>query len=486
MTNSWPSWALAAEDRDESELALALFGGLPAELADESVAVSRAALLLRVGQPAQAVAVLAEHGYTKLPEVNRAAWPDLVLAAGSAAVGDQAAYRWLMACVRRFQDASDAWRLNYLVAAAATGVHDRPTADQAWHTLVAQYGIVTPVTAAEFGAVVVAGRDPRDVRAATVAVATAVTGLHDIGVPIEQNPEPTLRAARALQARGDVAGARLLLHVVRRRIPHNAALDGAQAKLTPVAAMRRHRLLVVVLWCLAPTLLPLGVAGGLIVLAVSRAWQRWVPIPGLSRPDSSVWRAFRGLSYDPYSDPRDPPPKDQAGYYGLAALLSLLFVALPLAAPTTALVNALTGGGDATDAGRPIVVGTWLLLCIGIPGLVFLIARQAHRQMRARQHRRDRQAAQRARLSQAKRCHCWQVRSISGEFAVEYERQHLHPEASPPLPVALPGTAGLGRCPTTGALWLTLDADDAGKALLLRGTTPPENESKPEPGGLYI
>lgn len=458
VTHSWLSWALAAEDRDQLELALALFGAVPTQPGEEDVAVSRAAVLLQVGQPAQAVALLAEHGYTELPVVSRAAWPDLVLSAARAAAGDETAYRWLMVCARRFDDAPDARRLSYLVAAAASGMHDRPTADQAWHTLMTRYHIVTPVTAAEFGAVEVAGRDPHDARAATMRLATAVANLHDTGTPIEQNPEPALRAARALHRRGDVSGARLLLHVACRRIPGNPVLDAALAEATPVAAMRRHRLLVVVLWCLAPALLPLGFAGGLIVLALSRAWQRWVPIPGLSRTDSAVWRTFRGLSYDPYADPRDPPPKDQTGYYGLSALLSLLFVALPLGAPTTALVTALTVGGDAADANRPIVVGTWLLLCIGIPGLTFVGARLAHQRMRARRHRRDREAVQRARLGEAERCHCWQVQSISGPFAVEYRRQHLRTEASPPLPVALPGTTNLKRCPTTGVLWLTLTA----------------------------
>jgi hypothetical protein len=48
------------------------------------------------------------------------------------------------------------------------------------------------------------------------------------------------------------------------------------------------------------------------------------------RADGVAWRVFRGLSYDPHVDPADPPPKDQSGWYGLAALLSLLVVGLLL------------------------------------------------------------------------------------------------------------------------------------------------------------
>ena len=196
-----------------------------------------------------------------------------------------------------------------------------------------------------------------------------------------------------------------------------------------------------------------------------------------------MWRAFRGVGYDPHADPAEPPPKDQTGWYGAAALLSFLFVAGPLFGPVTAFVVAITGGGSSTDGSRPVVAGTWLLLGIGIPVLAFLGARQGHRWWRAREHGRRRDAEQRARLAQAGRCLCWQARSVSGPFAAEYLLRHLRPEPLPPLPVHLPASAALGRCVTTGALWLTLDGTDPGRALLLRGAAPPDAGP---PSGQYL
>jgi hypothetical protein len=465
VTQSCPTWARAAESIDRYELALTLLDATP----DADDDVTRAALLLQTGQPARALALLAAQGYGDLPDVAQAVWPDLVLGACRAAAGDTEAYRGLRACARRFDGAADGWRLCYLIAAAAAGVSDRATADQAWHALVTRYEIITPVTVAEFCAAQVAARDPYDAIAATTTLAGVVADLH-VTAALERNPAPALRTASALRLRGDDAGARLLLHGVRRRIRSNAELDAALADLTPAAPMRRHRMLVVVLWCLAPLLFPLGIVGGLLVLASRLAWQRWIPIPGLNRTDSVVWRAFQSLSYDPHTDPAEPPAKDQTGYYGAAALLSLLFVALPLGGPTAALVG----------FGRAGEVGTWLLLCLGIPALAFLGARQAHREMRARRHRRRREAEQRSRLSQARRCHCWQVPSTSGPFAVEYYQHHLHHE---PLPMPSPVAASLGRCPTTGALWLAVDADDPARAVLLRGT--PHAETEPAPG-MYL
>jgi hypothetical protein len=125
VDRSWTVWADAADDTDQHDLALALFGAAPAGHRD-GTDLARAALLVQTGRYTQAVALLAANGYADLPEESRATWPDLVLAAGRAGTGDATAYRWLMACARRFDDAAEAWRLCYLVAAAAAGINDRP------------------------------------------------------------------------------------------------------------------------------------------------------------------------------------------------------------------------------------------------------------------------------------------------------------------------------------------------------------------------
>ena len=481
VEQSWSAWAAAADDGDRYELALTLLDAVPPEQRDDNTAVSQARLLLQTGQAGRAISVLQGLGITELPDDRRGSWPHLVLAAGRAAAGEVDAYRWLMSSAGRLITAVDAWRVSYLVAVAAAGIGDRTTADQAWHNIVVRHGIVTPASLAEFSAAQIAGRDPDEPMEATTTVAATVANLHHADVAIHQDPGPVLDAARALSARGDVAGARLLLHAARRRIPATPALDAALAAVPPTGGMRRHRLLVTALWCLTPALLLLGMPGALIVLAVRTAWERWVCIPGLNRADSAAWRAFRGVSYDPYTDPADPPAKDQSGYYGLAALLSLLLVAFPL----TGLVPTLTRATGFDEVNSTLVISFRVLLCIGIPVLSFLGARRAHRWFRSRRHDRRRAAVRRAGLSDAQRCQCWQRGSMSGPFAADYLHRHLQPEAITYLPPALRDNMSLGRCAVTDAMWLGVRHGSQGTAVLLRGAVGHDEEPS-QPTGFYL
>ncbi|WP_033344969.1 hypothetical protein [Catenuloplanes japonicus] len=476
MTYPWTAWAGAAASDDRFGLMLTLLDAGTAKDQDQGPdpGVRRAALLLHDGRPADALATLREVGVTELPGATETSWSQLVLAAARAASGDQVAHRSLMAWAGRITGDP---RMYYLVAAAATGVGDRATADLAWETLTTGYEIVTPLTAARHAAARVARRDTGD---PVLAVAIAAMELHHLGVPVEKDPGPALEAVRDLRARGDHEGARLLLHAVRRRVPAVPALDAALAALTPAAAMRRHLITVVAMWSLVPlVLLPAvfalhlpGLIGGLLALAARLAWERWIPIPGLSRADSLVWRAFRAVGYDPFTDPTAPPPKDQKGYYGLAGLLALIFVAIPL----SLTVERLLPDGAART-------GMYLLLCLGLPALGYVAARQAHHWMRARAHARRRAVETRARLSEARRCHCWQLHTIAGDIADEYLHHHLRAEPFDDAPPSLRGKVWLGRCTATDTVWLAVPGS---RTLLLRGAMTPQEEQQPESVGMYL
>lgn len=471
MTYPWTAWAGAAAADDRFGLMLTLLDAAPAEDYDLDLAVRRAALLVHDGRPGEAVEALRHAGVTELPDGFETTLAQLVLAAARAATGDRPSYRWLMARTSRIDGDP---RVYYLVAAAAAGVGDQETADLAWQTLAAGFEVVTPLTVARHAAAAVARRDIGD---PVQAVAIAAMELHHLGVPVENDPGPTLAAVQDLRARGDHEGARLLLHAVRRRLPAVPALDAALAALTPAAAMRRHLIAVVAVWSLVPLLLfPVvwtlhvpALAGGLLVLAVRLGWERWVPIPGLSRTDSAVWRAFRAVGYDPFTDPTAPPPKDQKGYYGLVALLSLFFVAIPVSLAAARLVP------DGT-----MQTGMYLLICLGIPALGYLGARHAHHWMRARAHARRRTADTRARLAEARRCHCWQVHTLSGDIAAEYLHHHLRSEPFDDAPPSLRGEVRLGRCTATDTVWLAVPGD---RMLLLRGAT---TTQQPESVGMYL
>ncbi|MDP9793232.1 hypothetical protein J2S43_001744 [Catenuloplanes nepalensis] len=474
MNYPWTAWADAAADDDRFGLMLTLLDAVPAEEQDRDLTVRRAALLLHDGRAGEAIAALRGVGVAELPDGPETTFGHLVLAAARAAGGDRPAYRWLMVWAGRIDGEVS---VCYLVAVAATGVGDRETADLAWHTLATRYGKVTPLTVARYAAAKVAKRADGD---PALAVALAAMELHHLGVPVDRDPGPALEAARDLRARGDHEGARLLLHAVRRRLPAVPALDAALAELTPAGAMRRHRITVVAMWSLVPLLvLPVvwtvhvpAPAAGLVVLAARLAWERWVPIPGLSRADSAVWRAFRAVGYDPFTDPTAPPPKDQKGYYGLAGLLGLIFFGIPLSLAVERLVP---DGAMRT--------GLYLFVCAGVAALGYLGARRAHHWLRARAHARRREQERHARLAEARRCHCWRMQGCSGEFADEYLRHHLRAEPFDDAPPALRGKAWLGRCAATDTVWLAVPGS---RGLLLRGAVAPQPKDRPESVGMYL
>lgn len=486
MDRSWSAWAAAADDSDRHELALAMLDALPAKERDaHGTAVTRAALLLQVGRARDAVAALEGCGVNELRTDGRESWPHLVLAASRAATGDASAYRWLLASAGRLNGAPEVWQVSYLVAAAAAGMGERATADQAWHDIIARHGILTPVSIAEFSAAQIASRDPHEAIEVIKTVASAVADLHHVGTPVHQDPERVLAAARALESRGDPAGARLLLHAARRRVPDTPALDDALDLLNPTSGMRRNRILASVLLCLGIALVPVGSLGMLILLVGRSAWDRRVRIPGLNAADSGAWRAFRSVQYDPISDPTEPPLKDQSGFYAVAGILSLA-AAIPLVGPTASLITAVTGVPRSEHIDTKLIASTWVSLGIGVFVLGFLGARQAHRWFQARQRDRQRAAVHRATITAANRCHCWQVRSMSGPLATEYLNRHLIPEPTDRLPATIRDNASLGRCPSAGALWLaTRETPHSPNTVLLRGAVE-DQEDHTESTGLYL
>jgi hypothetical protein len=362
------------------------------------------------------------------------------------------------------------------VAIAAVGAGDRPTADEAWRQLVHTHHVITSASVARLTAADVAGRDTVDPHGAVEPVAVAVANLHSLDTPVHEDPGPVLAAADALHERGDLAGARLLLHAARRRIPPTPALDAALRHLTPVPAMNRHRGLVVALWCLAPTVLWLGPVGGLIIGAVRRTWERWVRIPGLGVADSVAWRAFRSVRYDPHTDPNEPAPKDQSGYYGLAGLFCILSLAIVAdgMAPTVAGVSGAAG----PTARHGLMTAIWVALIFGSGAGGYLLARYAHRRLRARGADRRRAAALRHRIAAAGNCRCWRTDILTGSFANAYLKTHLTREPVDDLPPSLAEGSSLGRCGTTGTLWLGPPAGP-GSAVLLRGLAA-EDEADPD------
>ena len=462
--DAWEQWSEAADAADNFGVALAMIDAMSDEQRrGRATAMRKARLLLLCQRPSEALAVLSELGVDVLPATGDLSWAALVLAACRAATGDRWAYQWLLAAVSRLADTEHAAPVAYLVAAAAEQIGDSGTGDQVWTKLVAD-GRITPVSIAKYAAAAVASRDRDDEGAVARTLASAAIALERLVPPPWEQPVPVVSAADDLSARGDQAGARLLLHAVLCRNAPIPLLQPALDARTPIEAMRRHRarMIAIRLACVTAALTAMVIsirtdflaAAAPAVAAVAlgfRWWSRRRLIPGLSRADSGAWKAFDCLRHRPTNGRGQPLRKDQGGLYGVGGIAGLV-VAMFVAG---ALSGMLRRGGQDT------AIGWVLLLTLGWT-IGYFATRALHRYILARRRQRRQNAADQQQRAAAAHCRCWQDSHLSGAFATAYLREHL---ADCAVPISAFPAARLERCPVTGALWLALVA--AGPSTIL-------------------
>jgi hypothetical protein len=484
MSRSWRSWSEVADNSDEVELALELLDNVE-DPSGHRHAATRARMVLMAGRPHEALALLREHDIVDLPPHLALSWPNLILAACRAAVGDAEAFQWLLAAASKVSGSPESAAVTYLVAVAAEGCGDQATADQAWSDIVTRYRIMTPMSLSHFGAALVAARDPLDPVAAAEAVTNAASAFDGLDPAVHEHPRLVLDAVANLRARGDDGGARLLLHAVIRCNPPSPALAAALCDLTPAAAMRRHRFKVVAAASLIVPLAPLGIIGGILAFAGRAVWERRVRLPGLTRAESGAWRAIRTYRYNAATDAVEHVEKEHTGVYGLAGLVAAFVALCVTAAPYEALARRV-GEFDASTLHRIGWTSLALLTFLGPGAAAYFGARAAHRRLQARRRDRRNRVAERQRLALAARCQCWQAHGFSGAFAEAYLHRHLTQLTPDVVPVAPNLRGRLGRCPSTGALWL-MTGVGASPALLLRGpVSEPIDESREAPDGLFL
>jgi hypothetical protein len=482
LDDSWLTWTASADDADELELASALHAALPPEQDSPDVAVWRARLFLLQGRPEEALAELVRHGLTEAPVQGSLTWAELVLVAVRAALGDPASFHRLLEAASLTAGELQSWRAAYLVAAAAEQLGHQAIADQAWRTLALEHSIVTPLTVSRLAAGEVARRDPLDHDAVTAVVMTQARNLSRLVPPPAEDPGPVLAAAAGLRARGDDAGARLLLRAVVRLNPANPELSAALLEVTPTRAEHRHVAVVVAVTVLCTPLALLGLLGAGIAFGARKLWTLRVRIPGLSRADSVAWRAVGALSFDESSGTVRTETDNASGWYGLAGILGFgvgVFVGYLASESATALL------GAPNDA---VSIGMWLLGIVGVPVLFVLGARAAHRRFLTSRRRRHEAKEVRRRLAEAAQCHCWQTRGLTGQLAEAYLTAHLEPVRDAPTLAELSRRLGpravVGQCPVTGGIWLGGSLGRGGTTVLLRGTVPalPDPAVAPLPG----
>ncbi|WP_250030263.1 tetratricopeptide repeat protein [Paractinoplanes maris] len=451
-------WVAAADEVDAFEVALSLAAKVSR---DDEAELDRARLLLMVGRPGEALAVLARQHFVELPAEPGASWPYLLLAACRAAVGDDDAYRRLLSVVAMVPGR---WEPLYLVGAAAEQRGDYGTADQAWTALVQVHHVVTRFTLARFLAGVLARRDRDDSRATLRAVVEEFL-VRD--PDLRTNPRPILAAAENLRRRGDHAGSALLLRAAGSRLPGVDALQATTIRRpAPLRWMHVPLLAVaaaIAVWCDLPPL----VLAGLVPVLVVRGIAARSRVRGFSAADSAAWRAALRWRQGPTARSVDT---EQMLVGGLVAAI-VCTASVPIA-----------GAFAGAVAGRPAAIARTVQYA-AVSGLVFaalsvlltgaglgLLA--LARRHNWRTERRARQASDRYRLSDAGDCRCWRTTALTGSYAAAYLGRHLTP--------AMPGSA-LGRCPSTGALWLATTDEENGQLLLLRGADRPASDPSAQP-----
>lgn len=478
VRESLPTWAGSASDADHLTLALDLLSAVDAPARPPvGLAVERARLLLLLGRAGDAVEALRLVELVQLPTCPEPVWEHCVLSAARAGTGDQAARAWLLA-VSAQTTGGDRVRLGQLVASAAAAAGDDALADQAWAELRETYGIATELTIRRSAVGLVAQRNAVEATRALrllAQVAADLTALAELG-PEGQRARQEVCAV--LRARGDGAGARLLLAAMVHTQPH---ADGPAQELreaSAAAGMRRYGW-----WTTSRALVGLmGVAflvpGAphvwavpllLVAVLLARPGRGGADVPGLTSTDSELWRLVTGLRFDPLrQEVTDTANPRLSGLHLLAGLLGLGVGGY--AAEASAIgVRAVTG--------RPAELLAAIAFCLTyvvVLAATVLLFRRVQRRRARRQQQRDDSLRMVRELEAQTRCRCWQVSSLLGRPAVLYETRHLQAAGLPAalrraLPDTLANRVRLSRCPLTELLWLAVDATDESLPVLLRG-----------------
>lgn len=485
---SWRGWALAAEGADEPALAHRLWSTAPPEALpgwEAELGCVRTLLVLRRFPEAltRARSLATQVGHRPGDPV------DLMLAAAFAAAGDDAAYDHLLRAARAPQLSLPAPQLLRVVGAVAEHRGRVQDAAWAWAVLVEHLGVTSPTVAAGFAATLIGARRPDDTADTLLStVRRAHAALDRLDPHPSTDPTPVLAATARLTDRGDTAGARLLLRAQDVATPGIAALRPVLRVITPTRQMLVRGAAAGVLLALgigALMLLRTGAGvrvgtGGIMALAVT-AWGRSVPLPGLSRRESEVYRVLaRGGPASGSGSPltvgasallREPAarpgPRRNTGLWGLGGMLGLvagLVVAMQLTRPGAVLASP----DGAASSSTPIV---WGVLTLGTGAVGFAAFRAADRIL---QRRRSVRAAERRRAelaAQAAVCVCLAQPARLGDAAVEYVTRHLAPaEPGRHLAAALPG-AQVRRCVATRTVWLAGPLGAGDRPLALNGAT---------------
>lgn len=433
--------------------------GRSAAISTPSASASCTRDLLLAGHAAEARTVLDDVDLAP-PTGDEIHYAHLVLAAVHAACGDSA-WSWLIATSGRSGAQSFAAPL---VGAAADARGDLPSADAAWRESAGPSlaGLIRNAVSD------VAAR-PRDDRAALPRLLGSWGGT--VVAVGEGQPRTALAVADGLLARGDSAGARLLLRAGSMVAVDRAPLDARLRELRPTRQPLEIAGLVL-LALVATAVLVAGVAlqlgpVGVWAFIAGSAWLRYNRLPGMTRSESHLWREMRGWRLDPETG-KAVQGSPHAVLYTVVGIVGFIAGVVLTIGVGGHIAEALAGGAGIVWMGTTNGVVLQILGTAAVAAGSVLAVRALVRGIDRTRAARRLESQLAASAHEGTACRCWSEGWLRGRLAESYARHHLETAS---VTVELPGSE-IRSCPATGVLWLTGDLAVDGRALALRGRVP--------------
>ena len=476
------TWATAADEMDALAVAERLLASIPADR-EEARPALRARLLLVLGRPADALAVLPDADRARLLADKPRGWGDVVALACWAAQGDSDALSALLRFGAGLPPSHAPIHAD-LVAAAAEQAGDLTLADDAALGLAP---VRTPFSVRRRAVAHLRqrGGEPERVAATVLDVAQALLELEPRA---DRDTTVVESVVDDLVRRSDLSAAEMLLDALADLRPGSTTLDTLR---------RRHPLRVSRLAAAVPFLgavvasvllvvaavrlhLPAGVVAAALPAAFFGAFQaRPRTMPDLQEADERAVRLIRRQTRRTIGG-----RAARAAFTVLAGAVGAV-VALVLAV----LVSEAVAPGVELGESRVLDLSVLAALIAGVAGGPACLGRLRRRALVRRVARAD-AAARAQELVDVGRCACWQASHLRGELAEGYAAQHLRADD----PGVLDGTdlgdaveAAVRSCPSTGLRWLLVRLPSDPGAVLLRGTAAGPAPFAADPGtGGYL
>ena len=464
------AWAAAADEADAPAVAERLLAGAAADRADDDEhRWHRARLLLTTGRPADALALLPDADRSRLLADKPRGWSDVVALACWTAQGDVDARGALLRFGATLPP-SHAPVHAELVAAAGRLAGDLTLADDAALALTSRR---TPSSVRYRAVAHLVRRSTVDPGRAAATVVDAAHALLELDPPADRDTATTERVVADLAARGDGAGAALLVDALADLRPGSPGLAALRRRLP----LRRS-------WLSTATPLLTAVVGCVVIVVAAVQLHLPAIVVAASVP---AW-LIGSLRVRPRGYPQLTLVDERA--LGLARRQTLRVypnravqvVVLVLAAATGAVLAAMLSAvvSEALLPGVELGESTALdlsVLAAVLAGAVLAPSgmTRLRRASLARRARRDAEAARARELVDLARCACWQLAHARGDVATGYAAQHLGAgdlAGLRGLDLGAGAAAEVRACATTGLRWLLVREPGEAGPVLLRGTAP--------------